>query len=111
MTEAKGAERISQRKQHSEEALWGPRKIHTFAQTAHRPALSTIQPPPTARCKGCQPFCKGQQKQKTKPIMTPLLIAFTPVIAAAGPAFLVWLFGGGFGLALLVFVVLKMMGK
>jgi hypothetical protein len=32
-------------------------------------------------------------------------------MAAAGWAFLVWLFGGGFGLALLVFVVLKMLGK
>ena len=32
--------------------------------------------------------------------MTPILLAFTPILAAAGPAFLVWLFGGGFGLAL-----------
>jgi hypothetical protein len=31
--------------------------------------------------------------------------------AAAGWAFLVWLFGGGFGLALVVFIVLKMIGK
>ena len=30
--------------------------------------------------------------------------------AAAGPAFLVWLFGGGLGLAVVVFVVLKMAG-
>ena len=30
--------------------------------------------------------------------------------AAAGPAFLVWLFGGGLGLAVLVFVVLKFAG-
>ena len=30
--------------------------------------------------------------------------------AAAGPAFLVWLFGGGLGLAVVVFVVLKMVG-
>ena len=30
--------------------------------------------------------------------------------AAAGWAFLVWLFGGGIGLALLVFVLLKMFG-
>jgi len=30
--------------------------------------------------------------------------------AAAGPAFLVWLFGGGLGAALLVFVVLKLIG-
>jgi hypothetical protein len=32
-------------------------------------------------------------------------------MAAAGWAFLVWLGGGGFGLALLVFVVLKLLGK
>jgi len=34
-----------------------------------------------------------------------------PVIAAAGWAFLVWLGGGGFGLAVVVFVVLKLLGK
>ena len=43
--------------------------------------------------------------------MTALILPFTPIIAAAGPAFLVWLFGGGFGLALVVFIVLKMIGK
>ena len=32
-------------------------------------------------------------------------------LAAAGWAFLVWLFGGGLGLAILVFIVLKMLGK
>jgi hypothetical protein len=32
-------------------------------------------------------------------------------LAAAGWAFLVWLFGGGLGLALIVFLVLKMFGK
>ena len=32
-------------------------------------------------------------------------------LAAGGWAFLVWLFGGGLGLALLVFIVLKMLGK
>lgn len=32
-------------------------------------------------------------------------------MAAAGWAFLVWLFGGGLGLALIVFVVLKMIGQ
>ena len=31
-------------------------------------------------------------------------------LAAAGWAFLVWLFGGGLGLALLVFIVLKVLG-
>ncbi len=49
-------------------------------------------------------------RNPSKP-MTPILLASAPIIAAAGPAFLVWLFGGGFGLALVVFVVLKMMGK
>ncbi len=28
---------------------------------------------------------------------------------AIGPAFLVWLFGGGLGLAILVFVILRML--
>ncbi len=32
-------------------------------------------------------------------------------LAAAGWAFLVWILGGGFGLALIVFIVLKMFGK
>jgi hypothetical protein len=32
-------------------------------------------------------------------------------LAAAGWAFLVWLFGGGLGLALVVFIVLKALGK
>jgi hypothetical protein len=32
-------------------------------------------------------------------------------LAAAGWAFLVWLFGGGLGLAVAVFVVLKLLGK
>lgn len=32
-------------------------------------------------------------------------------IGAAGAGFLVWLFGGGFGLAILVFIVMKMVGK
>jgi hypothetical protein len=43
--------------------------------------------------------------------MTPLLLHYTPVVAAAGPAFLVWLCGGGFGLAFLVFIILKVAGK
>jgi hypothetical protein len=38
-------------------------------------------------------------------------IVMTPVIAAAGWAFLVWLGGGGVGLALCVFIVLKLLGK
>lgn len=32
-------------------------------------------------------------------------------LAAAGWAFLVWLLGGGLGLAIVVFVVLKLLGK
>lgn len=43
--------------------------------------------------------------------MIPTLLTFTPVLAAAGWAFLTYLFGGGFGLAVLVFIVLKVMGK
>ena len=43
--------------------------------------------------------------------MTLSLLAMTPMIAAAGWAFLVWLGGGGFGLAFLVFIVLKILGK
>jgi len=39
-----------------------------------------------------------------------MLIPLIPV-AAAGYAFLVWLFGGGFALALVVFVALKVLGK
>ncbi len=37
-------------------------------------------------------------------------IASTIAPAAAGWAFLVWLFGGGFGLAIVVFIVLKLLG-
>lgn len=32
-------------------------------------------------------------------------------LAAAGWAFLVWLLGGGFGVAVVVFIVLKIIGK
>jgi hypothetical protein len=32
-------------------------------------------------------------------------------MAAAGWAFLVWLLGGGLGLAIVVFIVLKMLGR
>ena len=38
-------------------------------------------------------------------------LAMAPMIAAAGVAFLVWLCGGGFGLAFLVFIVLKVLGR
>jgi len=38
-------------------------------------------------------------------------LALTMPLAAGGWAFLVWLFGGGLGLALVVFVVLKLFGR
>lgn len=38
-------------------------------------------------------------------------LATVAPVAAAGWAFLVWLCGGGFGLALLVFIVLKVLGR
>ena len=44
-------------------------------------------------------------------IITPLMLAMTPIIAAAGWAFLVYLFGGGLGTAIVVFIVLKLLGK
>jgi hypothetical protein len=43
--------------------------------------------------------------------MIATLLPFTPMVAAAGWAFLTWIFGGGLGLAVVVFIVLKMMGK
>ncbi len=42
-------------------------------------------------------------------IIVPLAQSAGP-LAAAGWAFLVWLFGGGLGLAILVFIVLKLLG-
>jgi hypothetical protein len=39
------------------------------------------------------------------------MIAMIPMFAAAGWAFLYLLFGGGLGGALLIFVVLKMLGR
>ncbi len=42
--------------------------------------------------------------------MAPLILA-TPMLAAAGWAFLVYILGGGFGLAIAVFIVLKLLGK
>ncbi len=44
-------------------------------------------------------------------MITTLALVYAPPVAAAGWAFLVWLFGGGFGLAFVVFVVLKLMRK
>ena len=43
--------------------------------------------------------------------MTPLLLTYTPIVAAAGWAFLTYILGGGAGLAILVFIVLKIAGK
>ena len=43
--------------------------------------------------------------------MTPHLLAYTPIIAAASWAFLTWILGGSAGFAVLVFVVLKILGK
>ena len=40
-----------------------------------------------------------------------MMLAVIPVFAAAGWAFLYLLLGGGFGGALLIFIVLKMIGK
>ena len=40
-----------------------------------------------------------------------LMLAQMFPMAAAGIAFLVWLFGGGFGLAVVVFIFLKLLGK
>lgn len=42
-------------------------------------------------------------------ILSTLVLA--PIIAAAGWAFLVWLGGGGLGAAILVFIVLKLLGR
>ena len=43
--------------------------------------------------------------------MTPLILAHTPILAAAGWAFMTYLLSGGAGLAILVFILLKVMGK
>jgi len=39
------------------------------------------------------------------------LMMFTPILAAAGYSLLYMLLGGGLGGAILIFVVLKMLGK
>ena len=39
------------------------------------------------------------------------LLVFTPILAAAGYSLIYLLMGGGLGGALLIFVVLKMLGK
>lgn len=40
-----------------------------------------------------------------------LLVPEVLPLAAAGWAFLVWLLGGGLGLAIIVFILLKVLGK
>jgi hypothetical protein len=52
----------------------------------------------------------GMKETKQIHIMFNLQSYISNRRAAAGPAFLVWLFGGGLGAALLVFVVLKLIG-
>jgi hypothetical protein len=52
----------------------------------------------------------GMKQTKQIHIMLNLQSYISNRRAAAGPAFLVWLFGGGLGAALLVFVVLKLIG-
>lgn len=44
-------------------------------------------------------------------MITTLMLAMTPIFAAAGWAFLVYLCGGGLGTAVVVFIVLKLLGK
>lgn len=39
------------------------------------------------------------------------VLAFTPILAAAGYSLIYLLMGGGLGGAILIFVVLKMLGK
>lgn len=41
----------------------------------------------------------------------PVELVIVYPLAAAGWAFLVWLFGGGFTLAIVVFIVLKLLGR
>jgi fatty acid desaturase len=49
----------------------------------------------------------GESRRKEHLMVTTLTLL---PIAAAGWAFLVWIFGGGLGLAILVFIVLKILG-
>lgn len=61
----------------------------------------------TARPMHCESGCNSNSNS----IMTPLILAYTPILAAAGWAFMTYLLGGGAGLAILVFILLKVMGK
>ena len=40
-----------------------------------------------------------------------LTLILVPVVAAAGKAFIVWIMGGSFGLAVLAFFAFKAIGK
>ena len=53
---------------------------------------------------------ESRPRRKAKTMLTDQLAMMLPM-AAAGWAFLVYLFGGGLGLAVLVFIVLKVLGK
>jgi hypothetical protein len=53
---------------------------------------------------------RANVSHREKEILMETLAMIFP-LAAAGWAFLVWLCGGGFGLALVVFVVLKLLGR
>ncbi|HEY2406158.1 MAG TPA: hypothetical protein VGI10_09155 [Polyangiaceae bacterium] len=44
-------------------------------------------------------------------MLTTSIVFASPIVAAAGWAFLYLLFGGGFGGALLIFILLKLIGK
>jgi hypothetical protein len=50
------------------------------------------------------------QLRRRKGCIMLLLLTMLP-LAAAGWAFLVWLCGGGLGLAIIVFIVLKLIGQ
>ena len=48
---------------------------------------------------------------KCRGIRTMMIATFTPVIAAVGYSILYLLLGGGFGGAVLIFIIAKMFGK
>jgi hypothetical protein len=56
-------------------------------------------------------ICRGEPNTRfSRRIVMQQDLTYMRRKAAAGWAFLVWLFGGGLGLAIVVFIVLKMMG-
>jgi hypothetical protein len=63
------------------------------------------------RCVACESE-KGKENfysWRKEDLVVP--VAEMMLLAAAGWAFLVWLCGGGVGLAVVVFIVLKLLGK